>query len=294
MSSPLVSLREVLEPAEANGYAVGAFTVCNAETADATMAAAAEQKAPVIVMVGPKEIPALGLRNTVTIVSALAANYAIPVCLHLDHSSDPAQVQEALEAGFPSVMLDFSNQSDEENIEATRATVKIAEKTGATVEAEIGYVGFPEGSALWGETNSRPAASRLTDPAIAEHFADATGVDALAISIGTAHGRNPGQPVLDFERLAEIDRRVAVPLVLHGGTGRVPDQVRRAVQLGIRKVNVATDLARAFAQTMADALQEGEGFFWHGDALVAVKQRWATVVSEWIQTLGSSNRIVDR
>ena len=121
-----------------------------------------------------------------------------------------------------------------------------------------------------------------------------TGVDALAISIGTAHGRNPGLPVLDFERLAEINRWIPAPLVLHGETRRVPEQIRRAVQLGIRRVNVATDLARTFAQTIAEALQEGEGFFWHGDVLVEVNQRWTTVVSEWIWTLGSKDRIVDR
>lgn len=293
MNGPLVTLREILAPAEADGYAVGAFTMCNAETADAIMAAAAQDNSPVIIMLGPKEESVLGLRNTVQIVSTLARNYHIPVCLHLDHSRDPAQVQAALEAGFPSVMIDFSSRPDEENIEVTQSIIKLARKTGASVEAEIGYVGFPEATNESDDADSFRAESRLTDPATAERFANVTGVDALAISIGTAHGRNPGLPLLDFPRLAEIDRRVDVPLVLHGGTGRAPDQVRQVVQLGIRKVNVATDLARAFADTMGEALQEGEGFFWYADALVQVKQRWAAVVQRWIEVLDSKDRIVD-
>jgi len=213
--------------------------------------------------------------------------------LHLDHSRDPAQVQAALEAGFPSVMIDYSARPDEENIQVTRSIVEIARKTGATVEAEIGYVGFPEATTEADNNGSIRSESHLTDPAAAEHFAHVTGVDALAISIGTAHGRSPGLPMLDFDRLAEIHRCVAVPLVLHGATGRDPDQVRQVVQLGIRKVNVATDLARAFADTMAEALEAGEGFFWHAEALVRVKERWAAVVHGWIETLGSNDRLVD-
>jgi len=294
MTRPLVSLREILAPAEADGYAVGAFIMCNAETADAIMAAAQQEKSPVIVMLGPKEEPVLGLQNTVQIVSTLARNYDIPVCLHLDHSRDPAQVQAALEAGFPSVMIDASSRPDEENAQITRRIVELARKTGATVEGEIGFVGFPEMTTEADNANSNPAESRLTQPAAAEHFVRVTGIDALAVSIGTAHGRNPGLHELDFQRLAEIECRVEVPLVLHGATGRAPDQIRRAIQLGIRKVNVATDLARVFADTMAEALQKGQGFFWHADAIVQVKQRWVALTRRWIEVLGSKCQIVDR
>lgn len=293
MNEPLVSLREVLGPAEAGGYAVGAFTMCNAETADAIMAAAAAVNSPVIIMLGPKERPVLGLSNTVQIVRTLARNYHIPICLHLDHSRDPTAVQAALEAGFPSVMIDFSFRPDEENIEVTRSIVEAARGTGASVEAEIGYVGFPEATPEQNEADYYQPQSRFTGPAEAEHFAQMTGVDALAISIGTAHGRSAGLPRLHFDRLAEINSRVGVPLVLHGATGRSPDQIRRAVALGIRKVNVATDLARAFADTMAQALEQGDGFFWHADALVKVKERYQHVVCGWLEPLGSTNRVVD-
>ena len=290
MNEPLVSLREVLGPAESEGYAVGAFTMCNAETADAIMAAAAAAHSPVIILLGPQEKPVLGLKNTVEIVSTLARNYDIPICLHLDHSSDPAEVRAALEAGFPSVMIDFSDRPDEENIQATRSIVELAREFGATAEAEIGHVGYPEASTEGNGADSSRVESRLTDPAAAEHFAGATGVDALAISVGTAHGRGPGLPRLDFERLRQIDRRVRVPLVLHGATGRSPDQIRQAVALGIRKVNVASDLARVFADTMARALAQGAGFFWHADALLQVKEACRPVIHRWLEAFDSTNR----
>lgn len=290
MNKPLLNLREVLGPAEAEGYAVGAFTMCNAETADAIMATAAEAHSPLIIMLGPKEVPLLGLDNSVQIVRTLARNYPIPICLHLDHSWDPAEVRAALEAGFPSVMIDFSNRPDEENIEVTRTIVELARETEATVEAEIGYVGYPDANTEQEQPENHSAESRLTDPAVAKHFARATGVDALAISIGTAHGRSAGLPVLDFARLDEINRRVQVPLVLHGASGRSADQIGRAVALGIRKVNVATELARVFADTMAQALTQGKGFFWHADALGQVKEAYRPVIRRWLEALGSIDR----
>lgn len=286
MLDGLYTLKEILAPAEEHGFAVGAFCIANAEMGEAVMAAAQAEQAPVIIMVGPMEELVLGLPNFASIVRTLARNYDIPICLHLDHAVRLEMVMEALEAGFPSVMIDYSDRATEENIAATRQVVAVARQTGASVESEIGHVGLADGTS----SEVITAESFLTEPEEAAAFAEATGVDALAISIGTAHGLGAGRPKLDFERLAEIDRRISVPLVLHGATGRDPEQVREAISLGIRKVNIASDLARVFADTMAQALKEGDGFFWHGVALVKLKKNLQPVVRGHIRTLGSSGR----
>ncbi len=283
MIDGLHTLAEILAPAEAQGFAVGAFTVWNAESMDAVLAAAQAESAPVILMVGPMEMPLLGGDNYARLVRLFAAQADVPVCLHLDHAVQIEMAEEALAAGFSSVMLDYSDYPTEENTAATCRLVEAARQTGASVEAEIGHVGMADGFS----SEVITAESTLTDPAEAEQFAAATGVDALAISVGTAHGLAPGLPVLDFDRLGEIHGRVPVPLVLHGGTGRGADQVRQAISLGIRKVNIASDLNRVFVNTMAEALREGQGSFWHSVALGKMKERLQPVVQGHIQVLGA-------
>lgn len=286
MIDGLHTLAEILSPAEQHGFAVGAFAIWNAESLDAVLSAAEAEQAPVILLVGPLELPLLGARNYARLVRLYAADFDLPVCLHLDHALETDMAREALEAGFTSVMLDYSDHSTEENIAGTQQVAEAARRTGASVEAEIGHVGMAEGFS----SEVITAESTLTDPAEAEHFVAATGVDALAISVGTAHGLAPGLPVLDFERLAEIDRRVAVPLVLHGGTGRGADQLRRAISLGIRKVNIASDLNRIFVSTVEEALHEGQGFFWHSVALTRMKTRLQAVVQAHLQVFGAAGK----
>ncbi len=286
MIDGLHTLAEILAPTEAQGFAVGGFTIWNAESLDAVLATAQAEQAPVILMVGPMELPLLGARNYARLVRLYAADYDIPICLHLDHAVQIDMAREALEAGFSSAMLDYSDYPMEENVEATLRVVEAARQTGASVEAEIGHVGMAEGFS----SEVITAESTLTDPAEAEQFAAATEVDALAVSVGTAHGLAPGLPVLDFERLAEIDRRVSVPLVLHGATGRGADQLRRAISLGIRKVNIASDLNRVFVSAMAEALEEGQGLFWHSVALTRMKTRLQAIVQGHLQALGAAGK----
>ncbi|HEY3397298.1 MAG TPA: class II fructose-bisphosphate aldolase [Armatimonadota bacterium] len=286
MIDGLYTLQEILAPAQRHGFAVGAFTMWNAESLDAMLVAAHGESAPLIAMVGPMEIPLLGLRNFARLVRLLAADYDVPVCLHLDHSVHVETAREALEAGFPSVMLDFSDHAWEDNVAATLEVVALARARGAGVEAEIGHVGTADGSS----NEVMTAESSLTTPEEAEAFVAATGVDALAVSVGTAHGLGQGLPELDFARLEAINERVNVPLVLHGGTGRGAGQVQRAVSLGIRKVNIASDLNRVFVHTMAEALEHGGGYFWHSTALRQMKEHLVPVVSEHLRVLGSSSR----
>lgn len=286
MIDGLYTLAEILAPAEQHGFAVGAFTIWNAESLDAVLTAAQAEQAPVILMVGPLELPLLGARTYARLARLYAADSEVPLCLHLDHAVQIDMAREALEAGFSSVMLDYSDHSTEDNIAGTLQMVEAARRTGASVEAEIGHVGMAEGFS----SEVITAESTLTDPAEAEQFAAATGVDALAVSVGTAHGLAPGLSVLDFERLAEIDRRVRLPLVLHGGTGRDADQLRRAISLGIRKVNIASDLNRVFVGTVAEALEEGQGPFWHSVVLTRMKTRLQAVAQEHLQILGAAGR----
>jgi fructose-bisphosphate aldolase class II len=286
MIDGLYTLREILAPAEQARFAVAAFCIWNAESADAVLAAAQAEQAPVILMVGPPEAPLLGLDNYARLVRLLAGNYEVPVCLHLDHSVRAEMAEQALQAGFPSVMLDYSDRPLQENLATTRAVVESARRTGASVEAEIGHVGRADGTS----NEVMTAQTFLTEPEEAAHFAAATQVDALAVSVGTAHGLGPGLPVLDFDRLAEINRRVAVPLVLYGGTGRCPEQVRRAISLGVRKVNIASDLNRVFVQTMAQALRDGQGYFWHATALREMKSALQALVQKHLRLVGASGK----
>lgn len=286
MIDGLYTLAEILAPAEAEGFAVGAFTVWNAESMIAVLAAAQAESAPVILMVGPVEMSLLGAENYARLARLFAEQHKVPVCLHLDHSLEIETAREALAAGFSSVMLDYSDYPLEENLVSTRRVVEAAQRVGAGVEAEIGHVGTADGFS----SEIITAESTLTDPEEAEHFAAASGVDALAVSVGTAHGLAPGLPVLDFDRLAEIRRRVSVPLVLHGGTGRGADQLRQAITLGVRKVNIANDLNRVFVRTVAEALETGEGYFWHSTALVKMKQDLQPVVRGHLQVLGAAGR----
>jgi ketose-bisphosphate aldolase len=258
----------------------------NAESLEAILSAAQVQRAPVILMVGPLEMPLLGARPFADLVRRWARDYDVPICLHLDHGLEVGQAEAALEAGFTSVMLDYSDYPFAENVAATRRVVELARRSGAGVEAEIGHVGMADGFSSEVITTE----STLTAPAEAEEFAAATGVDALAISVGTAHGMAPGLPELDWERLAEIDRRVAVPLVLHGGTGRGAEQVRRAVALGVRKINIASDLNRVFVKTVAEALEEGKGYFWHSAMLAQMKQRLQPVVQGHLEVVGAAGK----
>lgn len=279
----LVTLSEVLQPAESSGYAVGAFNFCNAETVQAVVEEGCSQRSPLILIVGPWEIPLLGVRTLTTLAEMAAADANVPVCLHLDHATEFDQVKECVDAGFPSVMIDASQKDFEENVRLTRSVVEMAHAKGVTVEGELGAVGRVGDTDVEGSQGSS-----LTDPGRAAEFVERTGVDALASSIGNAHGMYKQLPELDFGRLQAIRDSVGVPLVLHGGSGTPDDQLQRAIGIGVCKVNVATEIALAYLA----AIQAGiDRQAWYAHALIDAKSAARQVVQRWIIKLGSAGRI---
>jgi ketose-bisphosphate aldolase len=265
---------------------VGAFNFCNAETAQAIVQQGVELRSPVLMMIGPWETPLLGAGLVVEIAKSLAARVDVPVCLHLDHASELEPIRECIEAGFPSVMIDASRCDFEENIRRTRAVVEIAHARGVSVEGELGAVGSVGDAAVEG---AREAS--LTDPEQAAEFVRRTGVDALAVAIGNAHGIYTQRPELDFDRLRAVREVTEVPLVLHGGSGTPPQQLQQAIAIGVSKVNVASELSRAYMGAIQQRLAASGGTVWYSQALAEAKAAVAQVVGRWMRELGSAGRI---
>ena len=245
----LVSSSQLLLKAQAGGYAVGAFNVENMEMAEAVIAAAEELDAPVIIQTTPSTVKYASLKLYYANVKALAEGTKIPVALHLDHGSSFELAVQAIREGYTSVMIDGSHESFEDNITLTKRVVDVAKPNGIPVEAELGKVGGKEDDL---EAN----ADSNTDPSEAAEFVRRTGVDSLAVAIGTAHGFYAGTPVLDKERLSEIRKVVDTPLVLHGASGLSDEDVVECIKRGICKVNFATELRAAYTGGIKEILAE--------------------------------------
>ena len=282
MAEP-VGLRPMIEEARRGGYAVGAFNYCNAETAQAVIEEGCALRSPVMLIVGPWEIPLVGVRMLAEIARWVAKDADVPVCLHLDHGDTVELARECIEAGFPSVMIDASQHEFEENVRLTRLVVEMARPRGITVEGELGAVGRVGVESAEGDHEAS-----LTDPAKAAEFVERTGVDALAVAIGNAHGIYTQRPELDFERLKAIRDAVGVPLVLHGGSGTPPEQLHRAIDLGISKVNVASEIGRAYLNTLAEAAAKKTWYAW---ALVDAKAAIREVIGRWMRELGCAGKL---
>jgi ketose-bisphosphate aldolase len=280
----LLPMRELLQPAWRGGYAVPSFCAWNAEITETIVEVAARLRAPVLLMSGPGEF-ALNPPDTLArIARAMVDKYQVAAALHLDHGDSPALVETCLAAGYTSVMLDYSTRPFEENVAALKAVVARAQPLGVTVEGEIGCVGQVDDSTVEGSKSST-----LTDPADAARYAEMTGVDALAVSIGNAHGLYTRLPVFDFERLETIRKRVHVPLVLHGGSGTQPEYLRRAISLGMAKINVASELCQVFREGYAQA-HAADNKPWLPMALGSIKPALARVVEKWIKLCGGEGR----
>jgi len=279
-----IPMARLLERASAAGYAVPSFCVWNAETMRTVLAVAADLKAPVIVMTGPVEFRLLSPAEMAGVARAMAEPCNIPAAFHLDHGNALSQVEACLAAGYTSVMLDYSSCPLAENVAAMRQVVALARPRGATVEGEIGHVGrVDDGTFEGGDV------SNLTDPAEAAAFVAQTGIDAVAVSIGNAHGQYVGLPQLDFDRLAAIRAAVPVPLVLHGGSGTPEADLRRAISLGIAKVNVATELIAAVRESLLEQWQSRENL-WAPAAQAVAMQAMGPVVEKWIRITGAAGR----
>ena len=229
----LVTMKALLTQAKKEHRGVGAFSVGNMEMVKGAVQAAEELKTPIILQIAEVRLKHSPLALMGPMMVQAAKEASVDIAAHLDHGLTLETVQKALDLGFTSVMFDSSLYPFEENIARTKEVVSLAKRYGATVEAELGLVG---GS----EDGKEGHGIRCTDPADAEIFCRETGVDALAVAIGNAHGNYPTTPQLAFDVLAEIQKRVEIPLVLHGGSGISDADFRRAIELGIVKVNIAT------------------------------------------------------
>lgn len=253
----LVPMQDLLVRAEQKNIAVGAFSVGNMEMILGAVKAAEELNTPIILQIAEVRLPYAPLDLIGPMMLAAAENASVDIAVHLDHGLHPETVAKALDIGFTSVMFDGSQLPLADNIATVKNVVRLASEYDATVEAELGVVGGNEGEG---------AAHKIlcTDPADAVRFCDETGVDALAVAIGNAHGNYPRLPELRFDVLEEIHNRVHIPLVLHGGTGISPEQFQHAIELGVRKINIATasfDALSSYAKAYCDNKQGKPNYF---------------------------------
>ncbi len=247
----LVNMKDLLLAAQDTPYAVGSFSVSNMEMVLGVLKAAEEFGAPVILQIAEVRLNHSPLDLIGPLMLGAAENAEIPVAVHLDHGKTFECIEHALDLGFTSVMFDGSHLPIEENIKQTQRVIRLAEEYGADVEAEIGCVG---GS----EDGSEDIAINCTSPEQAVEFVSKTGVDALAIAIGNAHGNYKQAPNLRFDILEKVHKSVDVPLVLHGGTGITPEDFVRCRENGIKKINIATATFDSVEKAVRDAYAAGE------------------------------------
>lgn len=239
----LVTMNEVFPIAEEKKIAIPAFNVDTLEIAQAVLETIEEENAPSIIAVGQAAIKDGKLEALASIVTLLAGKMKTPVVLHLDHGQNFEQVIKALRAGYSSVMIDGSTLSLADNIAVTKQTVQAAQAVGASVEAELGAILGSEDNIS--HDDSKPFLVKVQDVV---DFTSAVDVDALAVGIGNAHGLYKGRPNLDFDRLREVAEVCPAPLVLHGGSGIPADMIKTAIEIGIRKINVATEVRLSYVK----------------------------------------------
>lgn len=283
---PLVGVDILLLHAQQEGYAVGAFNANNMEIVQAIIQAAEMEKSPVIMQASQGAIKYAGLEFITGMVKIAAEQSPVPVALHLDHGTDFDQVIKCIRSGFTSVMFDGSKLSLEDNIKTTKKILEIANPIGVSVEAELGKIGGTEDDV---HVDMREAA--FTDPEEARYFVEQTGIKSLAIAIGTAHGQYKGEPQLDFDRLATIQRLVNIPIVLHGSSG-VPDAaVRKAISLGVCKVNIDTNIREAFVGAMREVVSNKPGEIDPRQILGPAREAAVAVIREKMRVFGSTGRL---
>lgn len=281
----IVSTKEILLKAQVEGYAVPAFNIHNLETIQVVVETAAEMKSPVILAGTPSTLKYAGADYIISIAKVAARKYDIPIAIHLDHFENTQIIKDYIDVGFKSAMIDASCENFEKNIEIVKEVVEYAHRVGATVEAELGRLGGQEDDLVVDEKDTM-----YTNPESARDFVERTGIDSLAVAIGTAHGLYKGKPKLDFDRLKEIRKLVDVPLVLHGASD-VPDElVKKAIEYGICKVNVATDLKIPFSCAVKKYFIEHPEASDPRQYMVPGKVAMKDVVIHKINVCGSENR----
>jgi len=239
---PLVTLATALAIAKEKNIAIAAFNIGNYESLKAVIDCATEEKLPVIIQIFNRLFNDDKARDYATLVRVMAENTDVPVVLHMDHGKTIDQVKRAVQYGFTSVMIDASELPMEENIQMTKEVVTIAHPHGISVEAELGRL-LPKGTV--------DCENFLTVPEEAFEFVKQTGIDALAVAIGTSHGFYKETPFIDIERLKKINALVGIPIVLHGGSGTPKEDIQKSILNGIRKINIATELHQAYIDATA-------------------------------------------
>ncbi len=278
----LVTLAEILKKADDGNYAVVAPDFTTMYSIRYQLEVAEKYKAPLILSY-TKHIRPLCPTKTfdkwIKIIREEAEQYNIDVCIHLDHGTSLEECKEAIDAGFTGVMIDASTEPFEKNVEITSKVVELAHKAGIPVEAEIGHVGTA--------VDTREDA-HLTQPDEAKKFVELTGVDCLAVAIGTVHGEYKGKPHIDFERLAAIDKAVPVPLVIHGGSGTGDENIKKAVSLGIRKINVFHDWIYPSQMKTAEIIAKSPKAV--GEIADAMREIIYDVLGHWFEISNSVNK----
>lgn len=232
----LVSMTEMLKKAKAEKYAVGHFNINNLEFTQAIVEAAEEQKSPVILGVSEGAVKYMGLDYTVALAEVAAKNASVPIALHLDHGSSFEVAMKLIGAGFSSVMFDGSKHTYDENVMITKKVVEVAHAMGVSVEGELGTIGGTEDDISVADEDAL-----LANPEQAIRFFNETNVDALAIAVGSAHGVYKGIPKIRYDIIEAVSSKIDIPLVLHGGSGIPDETIKKAISLGIGKVNVNTE-----------------------------------------------------
>ncbi len=279
----LVSGKQMLEHAHKHGYAVGAFNINNMEILQALVAAAEEERSPVLLQVSEGAIKYAGMDYLSAMVKVAASKTDIPICLHLDHGTTYETIIQCMTHGWTSVMYDGSHHPLETNIAETAHIVKIAHAAGISVEAELGRLSGTEDNISVEEKDSI-----YTNPQEAEKFVKETGIDSLAIAIGTAHGKYKGEPKLDYERLDTIKKMLNMPIVLHGASGLTEEQLKKCVSLGVNKINIDTDFRQAFTDGIHSAFDADPDVFDPRKILSPAREAVKQVAIKKIRMFGSS------
>jgi ketose-bisphosphate aldolase len=280
----LASLANILADARANQYAVPAFDCVEDVMVRCVLETAQARRSPVVLMCLPTDLEGNGWTYLPGLVRAVADHHDVPIALHLDHATELGLIERAIECGFTSVMFDGSQLPFAENVRRTKAAVDIAYPHGVAVEAELGHVG---GADL---DETQHVESVLTEPDEVVRFVEQTGVDALAVSIGTSHGVYRSLPTLNIDRLRELNAVSPVPLVLHGGSGTPDEQIREAVADGICKLNVFTDQREAMFRGLKRSAEQDRPDPLPKQIFDPIREELAALVAEKIELLGSAGR----
>ena len=283
----LVSMTEVLKDACEKGYAVGAFNATSLESLSAIIAAAEETGKGIILNHAEVHSSIIPIEEIGPIMVERAKKAKVPVCCHLDHGTSLESCIKAIQLGFTSVMLDASSSDYEENVRDTALICRLAHSVGVTVEAELGhifssYIGVGENKGQETLDSFDSAEDVYTDPDTAKDFVERTGVDALAIAFGTAHGVYQVKPKLDLDRIKLIKEKIDIPFVMHGGSGLTKEEFQTAIKNGVRKINYYTYMALAGGRAVKEALDKMEpdsNIFYHDIPLIGMKAMKEDIVN---------------